>query len=251
MEKIFKDKVVIITGSTYGIGKSTAICFARKGATVVLSDWKNDIDTLDTIKSIGGKAIFVKADVSNEKDVKKIVSEAIIHFGRLDYAFNNAGIEGKQGSIHESSSENWERVIGINLTGVYYCMKHQIPEMLKVGAGVIVNNSSIAGLVGFNGIPAYVASKHAVVGLTKNAALDYAKQHIRVNAVCPGVIETPMIDRFTGGNQDAKAKLVASEPIGRAGLPEEIANTVAFLCSDDASFITGQALATDGGWVAQ
>jgi NAD(P)-dependent dehydrogenase (short-subunit alcohol dehydrogenase family) len=130
-------------------------------------------------------------------------------------------------------------------------MKHQIPEMLKTGGGSIVNNASIAGLVGFNGIPAYVASKHALVGLTKNVALDYAKQRIRVNAVCPGIIETPMIDRFTGGNKDATAQLIAAEPIGRIGLPEEIAKTVAFLCSDDASFITGQALAVDGGWVAQ
>lgn len=251
METIFKGKVAIVTGSTYGIGKSTAICFAKKGASVVLSDWADDIDTLNTITSLGAKAIFVKADVSNEEDVKRIVSETIKHFGRLDYAFNNAGIEGDQGVIHESSNDNWEKVIGINLTGAYYCMKHQIPEMLKTGGGSIVNNASIAGLVGFNGIPAYVASKHALVGLTKNVALDYAKQQIRVNAVCPGIIETPMIDRFTAGNKDATAQLIASEPIGRIGLPEEIANTVAFLCSDDASFITGQALAVDGGWVAQ
>lgn len=251
MEQIFKDKVVIITGSSYGIGKSTAICFAKKGASVVLSDWEDDVDTLDTIKSLGGEGIFVKADVSNEMDVKNLVSETIKHFGRLDYAFNNAGIEGEQGAIHESGNENWEKVISINLTGVYYCMKYQIPEMLKVGGGVIVNNSSIAGLVGFNGIPAYVASKHALVGLTKNAALDYAKQNIRVNAVCPGVIQTPMIDRFTGGSQEVTDQLVAAKPMGRVGTPEEIANTVAFLCSDDASFITGQALAADGGWVAQ
>ncbi|TPV35403.1 SDR family oxidoreductase [Paucihalobacter ruber] len=251
MEPIFKGKVAIVTGSSYGIGKSTAICFAKKGASVVLSDWADDIDTLDTIKALGAKAIFVKADVSNEEDVKRIVSETVKHFGRLDYAFNNAGIEGEQGVIHESSNDNWEKVIGINLTGAYYCMKYQIPEMLKTGGGSIVNNASIAGLVGFNGIPAYVASKHALVGLTKNVALDYAKQHIRVNAVCPGVIQTPMIDRFTGGSLDATAQLIASKPIGRVGLPEEIANTVAFLCSDDASFITGQALAVDGGWVAQ
>lgn len=251
MEQIFKNKVIMITGSSYGIGKSTAIHFAKKGAKVVLSDWKDDIDTLETITSIGGKAIFVKADVSNEEDVKNVISEGIKHFGQLDYAFNNAGIEGAQAVIHESSSENWEKVIGVNLTGVYYCMKHQIPQMLKVGGGAIVNNSSIAGLVGFNGIPAYVASKHAIVGLTKNVALDYAKQNIRVNAVCPGVIQTPMIDRFTGGSTEVRDQLVAAKPMGRVGTPDEIAGVVAFLCSDEASFITGQALAADGGWVAQ
>ena len=251
MEKVFKNKVVTITGSSYGIGKSTAICFAKKGASVVLSDWQNDVDTLDTIKSFGGEAVFVKCDVSNESDVKNLVSETIKHYGRLNYAFNNAGIEGEQGTIHESNNDNWEKVIGINLTGAYYCMKHQIPEMLRAGGGSIVNNSSIAGLVGFNGIPAYVASKHALVGLTKNAALDYAKQNIRVNAVCPGVIQTPMIERFTEGSQEVIEQLIAAKPIGRVGTPEEIANTVAFLCSDEASFITGQALAVDGGWVAQ
>jgi NAD(P)-dependent dehydrogenase (short-subunit alcohol dehydrogenase family) len=251
MDTIFKNKVAIITGSSYGIGKATAICFAKKGASIVLSDWEEDVDTLNTIKSFGGKAIFIKADVSKESDVKNIVAETIKNFGRLDYAFNNAGIEGQQGIIHESSNDNWEKVIGINLTGVYYCMKHQIPEMLKTGGGVIVNNSSIAGLVGFSGVPAYVASKHALVGLTKNVALDYAKQNIRVNAVCPGVIQTPMIDRFTGGSKDVADQMAAAKPMGRLGTPEEIANTVAFLCSDDASFITGQALAVDGGWVTQ
>jgi NAD(P)-dependent dehydrogenase (short-subunit alcohol dehydrogenase family) len=248
MEPLFKGKVAMVTGSSYGIGKSTAIYFAKKGASVVLSDWADDIDTLDTITALGGKAIFVKADVSNEADVKSIVSETIKHFGRLDYAFNNAGIEGAQGTIHESSNDNWDKVIGINLTGAYYCMKHQIPEMLKTGGGSIVNNASIAGLVGFSGIPAYVASKHALVGLTKNVALDYAKQNIRVNAVCPGVIHTPMIDRFTGGDPEVIAQMVAAKPMGRMGLPEEIAETVVFLCSNASSFITGQAIAVDGGW---
>lgn len=251
MNNIFKDKVAIITGSSYGIGKATAICFAKKGASVVLTDWADDVDTLVTIESFGGEAFFVKADVSKEDHVKHIIAETLKHYGHLDYAFNNAGIEGEQGAIHESSNENWDKVISINLTGVYYCMKHQIAEMLKSGGGAIVNNSSIAGLVGFNGIPAYVASKHAIVGLTKNAALDYAKQNIRVNAVCPGVVQTPMIERFTGGSQEVTEQLTAAQPIGRVGQPEEIANTVAFLCSDDASFITGQALAADGGWVAQ
>ncbi len=251
METTFKDKVVIITGSTYGIGKSAAIAFAQRGAKVVLSDWKQDEDTLSTIKENGGDSIFVKCDVSVEEDVKNLVAETIAKYGRLDFAFNNAGIEGTPAPATECSNENWDKTISINLKGVWYCMKYQIPEMLKLGGGVIVNNASIAGLVGFGGVPAYVASKHAVVGLTKNVALDYAKQNIRVNAVCPGVIHTPMIDRFTGGNPQVIEQLVAAKPMGRLGQPEEIAETVVFLCSNAASFITGQAIAIDGGWTTQ
>ncbi|HAD33092.1 MAG TPA: short chain dehydrogenase [Chitinophagaceae bacterium] len=251
METTFKDKVVIITGSTYGIGKSAAIAFAQRGAKVVLSDWKQDEDTLSTIKENGGDSIFVKCDVSVEEDVKNLVAETIAKYGRLDFAFNNAGIEGTPAPATECSNENWDKTISINLKGVWYCMKYQIPEMLKLGGGVIVNNASIAGLVGFGGVPAYVASKHAVVGLTKNVALDYAKQNIRVNAVCPGVIHTQMIDRFTGGNPQVIEQLVAAKPMGRLGQPEEIAETVVFLCSNAASFITGQAIAIDGGWTTQ
>jgi NAD(P)-dependent dehydrogenase (short-subunit alcohol dehydrogenase family) len=251
METIFKNKVVIITGSTFGIGKSTAIAFAQRGAKVVLSDWKQDEDTLSTIIENGGDAIFVKCDVSVENDVKNLVAETIAKYGRLDFAFNNAGIEGTPAPATECSNDNWDKTININLKGVWYCMKYQIPEMLKVGGGVIVNNASIAGLVGFGGVPAYVASKHAVVGLTKNVALDYAKQNIRVNAVCPGVIHTPMVDRFTGQDPKVLEQLVAAKPMGRVGQPEEIAETVVFLCSNAASFITGQAIAIDGGWTTQ
>jgi NAD(P)-dependent dehydrogenase (short-subunit alcohol dehydrogenase family) len=251
MEQIFKDKVIIVTGSTFGIGKSTAIAFAQRGAKVVLSDWMEDEGTLSTIKENGSDAIFVKCDVSNEDDVRKLVAETIAKYGRLDFAFNNAGIEGTPAPAADCSNDNWDRTININLKGVWYCMKYQIPEMLKSGGGVIVNNASIAGLVGFGGLPAYVASKHAVVGLTKNVALDYAKQNIRVNAVCPGVIHTPMIDRFTGGDPKAIEQLVAAKPMGRVGQPEEIADTVVFLCSNAASFITGQAIAVDGGWTTQ
>ncbi|MEB2785265.1 SDR family oxidoreductase [Algoriphagus persicinus] len=251
MEQIFKDKVMIITGSTFGIGKSTAIAFAKRGAKVVLSDWLADEDTEKTIHEIGGDAIFVKCDVSNEEDVKNLVAKTINNYGRLDYAFNNAGIEGTPSPATECTNDNWDNTININLKGVWFCMKYQIPEMLKVGGGSIVNNASIAGLVGFGGIPAYVASKHGVVGLTKNAALDYAKQNIRVNAVCPGVIQTPMIDRFTGEDPKVLEQLVAGKPMGRVGQPEEIAETVVFLCSDASSFITGQAIAVDGGWTVQ
>jgi len=251
MEQIFKDKVALVTGSSYGIGKTTAIAFAQRGAKVVLSDWKDDVDTLEAINQEGGEAIFIKCDVSNETDVKALVEETIKQFGKLDFAFNNAGIEGIPGPAPECTRENWDKVIGINLTGAWLCMKYQIPVMLNQGKGVIINNASIAGLVGFQGTPAYVASKHGLVGLTKNLALDYAKPGIRVNAVCPGVIYTPMIERSTGGDQKGIEQFTAAIPMGRLGQPMEVAETVVFLCSDAASYITGQAIAVDGGWTVQ
>ena len=251
MEQIFKGKVAVVTGSSYGIGRSTAIAFAKRGAKVVLSDWVDDKDTREVIGQAGGEAVYFKCDVSNEEEVRSLMAQAVSHYGRLDFAFNNAGVEGSPAPVADCSNENWDRTIGINLRGVWLCMKHQIPAMLKTGGGVIVNNASIAGLVGFAGVPAYVASKHGVVGLTKNAALDYAKQNIRVNAVCPGVIQTPMIERFTGGDPKVIQQLVAGEPMDRLGQPEEIAETVVFLCSDAASFITGQAIAVDGGWTTR
>jgi NAD(P)-dependent dehydrogenase (short-subunit alcohol dehydrogenase family) len=251
MNQDFKNKVALVTGSSFGIGKATALAFAKRGAKVVLADWIEDEETLNLIKKEGGDAFFVKCDVSNEKDVKNLHEKTMENYGRLDFAFNNAGIEGVPGIVHECTNENWDKILGINLKGTWLCMKYQLPIMLEQGKGAIVNNASIAGLVGFSGVPAYVASKHAVVGLTKNAALDYAKLGIRVNVVCPGVIKTPMIDRFTGKDKEIEKQFVAMKPIGRLGEPEEVADAVVWLCSDGSSFVTGHTLTVDGGWVVQ
>ncbi len=251
MEKIFKEKVAIVTGGSFGIGRAAAIAFAKRGAKVVVADWIEDTETLNFINSIGGEAIFVKCDVSHDEDVKLMVEKAVSLYGRLDFAFNNAGIEGLSAPTHECTNENWDRTIGINLKGVWLCMKYEIEQMLKEGKGVIVNNASIAGLVGFQNIPAYVASKHGVIGLTKNAALEYSRLGIRVNVVCPGVIKTPMIDRFTGKSKEVEKQFESMEPVGRMGRPEEVAETVIWLCSDASSFITGDAIPVDGGWTAQ
>jgi NAD(P)-dependent dehydrogenase (short-subunit alcohol dehydrogenase family) len=251
MESTFNNQVALITGGSFGIGRATAIAFAKKGANVVIADWVEDNETLDIIKREGGNAIFLKCDMSKEADIQMMVEKTIEHFGRLDYAFNNAGVEGYTAITHECTNENWDHVIGINLKGLWQCMKYEIPHMLNQGKGAIVNNASIAGLVGFQGVPAYVASKHGVIGLTKNAALEYAKQGIRVNVVCPGVIKTPMIDRFTGKSKEVEKVYESMEPIGRMGEPEEVAEAVIWLCSDSSSFVTGHSLAVDGGWVAQ
>lgn len=251
MESKFKGKVAIVTGGAFGIGRATAIAFARAGAKVVIADWVEDNETLRHIVAHGGEAIFVQCDVSKAAEVKAMVAQAIATYGRLDYAFNNAGVEGISAPTHECTEENWDRTLGVNLKGVWLCMKYEIPEILKAGKGAIVNCASIAGLVGFQGLPAYTASKHGLVGLTKTAALEYAKQNIRVNAVCPGVIRTPMIDRFTGKDKAVEKQFEGMEPLGRLGEPEEVANAVVWLCSDEASFVTGDAMAVDGGWIAQ
>ncbi|HYV91654.1 MAG TPA: SDR family oxidoreductase [Chitinophagales bacterium] len=253
MEKIFANKVAIVTGGSFGIGRATAIAFARRGAKVVIADWIEDKEgeSLKQIKALGGEAIFIQCDVSKSIYVKAMVKKTISTFGSLDFAFNNAGVEGAAAPTHECSEENWDKTIGVNLKGEWLCMKYEIPEMLKQGKGAIVNCASIAGLVGFPGLPAYVASKHGVIGITRTAALEYAKQGIRINAVCPGVIKTPMIDRFTGKKKEAEKQFESQEPIGRMGLPEEVAEAVVWLCSDASSFVTGDAMAVDGGWIAQ
>ncbi len=245
-------KVAIVTGASAGIGHATALAFAREGAAVVVADIDGDRGekTAVEIEGIGAEAIFARADVSSADDVAALVARTVERFGRLDFAFNNAGVEGAPAPTAECTLDNWSRTIAINLTGVFLCMREEIPKMLLTGGGAIVNNSSVAGLVGFAGIPAYTASKHGIVGLTKTAAIEYATQGIRVNAVCPGVIQTEMITRFTHGDPDAAAQLLHTEPIGRLGRPEEIADTVVWLCSEQASFVTGQALAVDGGFVA-
>lgn len=251
METVFTNKVAIVTGGSFGIGRATALAFSKKGAKVVIADWAEDNETLNLIKDAGGEAIFVKCDVSKASDVKAMVEKAISAFGRLDYAFNNAGIEGVTAPVQDCSEENWDKTIGVNLKGIWLCMKYEIPEILKQGKGVIVNCASIAGLVGYSGLPAYAASKHGVIGLTKTSALECAKLGIRVNAVCPGAIKTPMIDRLTGKKKEVEQQYAAMEPIGRLGQPEEVANAVTWMCSDEASFITGHAMAVDGGWTAQ
>jgi len=246
-------RVAIVTGASTGIGRATAFALAAEGASVVVADVdvERGEQVARDITDKGETAVFVRTDVSDDASVAALIAETVARFGGLDVAFNNAGIEGSPAPTAECTPENWQRTIAVNLTGTWQCMRHEIPQMLQRGGGVIVNMSSVAGLVGFASIPAYTASKHGVAGLTKAAALEYADKHIRVNAVCPGVIDTEMVDRFTGGQPDAKAELLATEPIARLGQPQEIADAVVWLCSDRSSFVTGQAIAIDGGFVAR
>jgi NAD(P)-dependent dehydrogenase (short-subunit alcohol dehydrogenase family) len=254
MANTLANKVALVTGGSTGIGRASAITFAREGAKVVVSDVNTESgeQVARSIRDSGGKAIFVKADVSVAAEVEALVKKAVATYGRLDCAFNNAGIPGPIGaSTHEYPDESWERVIGTNLKGVWLCMRYEIPQMLKQGSGAIVNTASIWGLVGAAGASAYVASKHGVVGLTRAAALEYAPQGIRINAVNPGTIRTPILDPFIAAMPDFESMMTARHPIGRIGMPEEVAEAVVWLCSDAASFVVGQNLPVDGGYTVQ
>jgi NAD(P)-dependent dehydrogenase (short-subunit alcohol dehydrogenase family) len=245
----FLGKVAFVTGAANGIGRATALAFAREGASVVgadVSEQKNQ-ETARMIEELGGRALAVGCDVSRSEDVRRALDVTVQTFGRLDFAFNNAGIEYTAKPVADVTEEEWDRIIAIDLRGVFLCLKYEIPLMLKQGGGAIVNTSSGAGVKGFSGGAAYVAAKHGLVGLTRSAALDYAARKIRINAVCPGIIDTPMMDRFSGGTAEGRQAVIAQEPIGRMGMPEEIAATVIWLCSDAATFVIGHAMVVDGG----
>jgi len=245
-------KVGIVTGGTSGIGRDAAVLFAKAGAKVVVAGRREaeGNETVDMVRAAGGDGLFVKTDVSQAADVHALVRKTVEKFGRLDVAFNNAGIEGNWASIAEQSEEDWDQTIDINLKGTWLCLKYEIQQMLKQGGGgAIVNMASIAGLIGSSGAATYCASKHGVIGLTKSAALENARSGIRINVVCPAVIETPMGDRLWGEPEINKF-IRGLHPIGRLGMPMEIAEAVVWMCSDRASFMTGQSLVLDGGFLA-
>ena len=253
MTDLAKGKVALVTGAGSGIGRAAAQIFSREGAQVAVADVNvaGAEETVSMIKAAGGEAFCIQTDVSNGAEVEAMVNAVVEKYSRLDCAYNNAGIEGALARTADYTEDDWAPVIAINLTGVWLSMKYEIPHMLKTGGGAIVNTSSAAGLLGAPRMPAYAASKHGVVGLTKTAALEYAKSGIRVNAVCPGIIDTSMVGRLRERRPKMFQKIESGEPIGRMGQPEEIAETAVWLCSDAASFVTGHAMAVDGGIVAQ
>ena len=245
----FEGKAALITGAGSGIGRASALAFAREGAKVVVADIavEGGEETVRLIQAAGGEACFVKADVAQASQVEVLVDKAVTAYGRLDYAHNNAGVLGSRASTADCTEEEWDRIIAINLKGIWLCMRSEIPQMLEQGGGAIVNTASAAGLFGIRGYPAYAASKHGVAGLTKVAALDYVRAGIRVNAVCPGFIETPLVAGLAAGGSQGDAPV----PIGRLGKPEEVAAAVLWLCSDAASYVTGHMMVVDGAMTAQ
>ena len=253
MSLSFQNKVAFVTGGANGIGRATALAFAREDANVVVADVaeEGNQETSRMIEELGGRALAVRCDVSRAEDVKAALDKALEAFGRLDFAFNNACVEQKNAATAEIGEEEWGRIVDTNLRGIFLCMKYEIPLLVKQGGGAIVNTSSGAGVIGIKGGAAYAAAKHGVIGLSKSAALDYASHNIRVNAVAPGYIDTPMMDRFTGGTAERRGKVIAEEPIGRMGKPEEVAAAVVWLCSDAARFVIGHTLVVDGGQTVQ
>lgn len=248
--KLLENKVAIVTGAASGIGKATALLLAKEGAKVVVSDITEDAgnEVVKEIEDNGGEALFVKADTSKPKDHKKLVQKTVEEFGQLDIAVNNAGIGGPQAPVGEYPVEGWDNIIAINLSGVFYGMHQQIPAMLASGGGSVINMASILGSVGSPGVSGYVAAKHGVVGLTKSTALEYGEQNIRVNAVGPGYIETPLLDEM---DEEQINQLIGLHPIGRLGEAEEIAELVLWLASEKSSFVTGSYYPIDGGYLAQ
>ena len=246
----FNGKVAFVTGAASGIGRATALAFAREGARVVVADVGESAnrETARQVEEAGGHALAVRCDVTNVDDIQAALAQTIDAFGRLDMAFNNAGVEPRKlVPTAETDIAEWDRIFGVDLRGVFLCMKYEIPLMLAGGGGAIVNASSGAGVIGIKNNAAYTAAKHGVIGLTRSAGLEYAAKGVRINAVCPGYIDTPMIERFAGSSAEARAQVIAQEPIGRMGTPEEIAGTVVWMCSDAAGFMIGHALVVDGG----
>jgi NAD(P)-dependent dehydrogenase (short-subunit alcohol dehydrogenase family) len=250
IETMTDQKVAIVTGGSSGIGRATAIALAKEGAKIVVAARrsKEGEETVQLVKETGSDGIFVKTDVANENDVRSLVEKTVKQYNRLDYAFNNAGIEEMTTPLVDQTSEVFDQIMNVNVKGVWLSMKYEIPEMIRTGGGAIVNTSSGAGVVGYPQQPIYIASKHAVLGLTKSAALEYAKSGIRINAIAPGVTETEMVERV---DKQLIERLKSMTPIGRIGDPQEIANAVVWLLSDKASFVLGHTLLVDGGVVSR